>query len=287
MQIIETIADLRNARRAFAAGSVGLVPTMGALHAGHLSLVRCARRSCVHTVATIFVNPLQFGPTEDLDRYPRTFAADCALLEAEGVDVLFAPSQREMYPNLTQTWVDVPAIGAHLDGASRKNHFRGVATVVAKLFHLVQPDRAFFGQKDAAQSAVLRAMVRDLNFDLELIVCPTIRDPDGLALSSRNSYLSPAERAAALVLSRSLRVVEQAASDAERTASALRKLLLASLQAEPLLRLDYAEIVDPEDLQPLTDPTFAQARGGLVAVAAWLGETRLIDNVMLAAGGLR
>ncbi len=283
MQIVHTIQALRTARKAFNAGSVGLVPTMGALHAGHLSLIRQSRQTCTQTIATIFVNPLQFGPAEDLDRYPRTFATDCDLMEAEGVNVLFAPSAAEMYPIPTQTWVEVPTIGSRLDGASRPGHFRGVATVVAKLFNIVHPDRAYFGQKDAAQVAVLRRMVRDLNFDLELVVCPTVRDPDGLALSSRNRYLSPAQRAAALTLSQALRNVEQAFQSSEQSVATLQQLLLAPLQQEPALKLDYAEIVDLDDLQPLSNLD----HGGLVAVAAWLGETRLIDNLVLPPGGPR
>ena len=279
MQIVHTTDALRTARKSLQSGSAGLVPTMGALHAGHLSLIRRARETCVHTVATIFVNPLQFGPAEDLDRYPRTFDQDCAVLQSEGVDLLFAPSAQDMYPMPTQTWVDVPAIGGRLDGASRAGHFRGVATVVAKLFNLVQPDRVFFGQKDAAQVAVLRAMVRDLNFDLELIVCPTVRDPDGLALSSRNRFLTPVQRAAALTLSRSLNQLNPTG----QTVQALRQFLIESLQQEPMLKLDYAEIVDPDDLTPVT----SLDHGALVAVAAWLGETRLIDNRLLPPAGAR
>ena len=282
MQIVTTIAALRVARKAMT-GTVGLVPTMGALHAGHLSLIRSARQACKHTVASIFVNPTQFAPTEDLDRYPRTFDHDCTLLEAEGVDLLYAPSPQEMYPSPTQTWVDVPALASRLDGASREGHFRGVATVVAKLFNLVQPDRAYFGQKDAAQVAVLRAMVSDLNFPLDLIVCPTIRDRDGLALSSRNRYLTPAQRTAALTLSHSLRTVERAVQSGKRSVASLQQLLIATLETEPQLRLDYAEIVDPETLQPV--PNLEQET--LAAVAAWVGETRLIDNIILPAGGPR
>jgi pantoate--beta-alanine ligase len=283
MQVLRTIDEMRRACKAVRRKSVpqvlGLVPTMGALHEGHISLVRAARNRCDSVAASIFVNPLQFGPNEDLSRYPRTFERDAALLSSEGVDLLFAPTPEEMYPPGMETWVDVPQAGGRLDGASRPGHFRGVATVVTKLFHIVQPDFAFFGQKDAAQVAVLRTMVRDLNFDLEIVICPTVRDADGLALSSRNVYLSPAERTQALALSRSLRDVEQAAAKGEHSAERLRGALLQELQAAEGIRVDYAEIVDAHTLEPLNDV----ASGALVAVAAWVGSTRLIDNVLLPA----
>ena len=264
MQIFESIGEVRRALKLLRGGgegrSLGLVPTMGALHDGHLSLLRAARSSCDAVAASIFVNPLQFGPSEDLARYPRTFEQDCAMLEAEGVDVLFA----------------------RLDGASRPGHFRGVATVVMKLFHIVQPDRAFFGQKDAAQVAVLRAMVRDLNFDLEIVVCPTVRDGDGLALSSRNQYLSAAEREEALALSRALRRVRDAVEAGEVDAAALREAMLDELRHARGVRVDYAEVGDPDCLEAMRD----LKGGALVAVAAWVGSTRLIDNVRLPAGEL-
>jgi pantoate--beta-alanine ligase len=249
---------------------------MGALHEGHLSLVRAAKASCDRVAATIFVNPLQFAPTEDLAKYPRTFDDDCALLEREGVDILFAPSPEEMYPPNAETFVDVPHIGSRLDGASRPGHFRGVATVVAKLFNIMQPDRAFFGQKDAAQVAVLRAMVRDLNFDIDLVVCPTVRDPEGLALSSRNRYLTPAERASALCLSAALRSVEADIVSGHTNLKQLREKLHQRL-ASTDLSLDYAEIVHPDTLTPAT----AIIPGTLIAVAAWSGTTRLIDNLLI------
>ena len=270
MIVAETIAAAREAvqimgpRRA-----LGVVPTMGALHAGHLSLVRAARRECTHVAATIFVNPTQFAPGEDFSRYPRTFEADRALLEAEGVDLLFAPDAPEMYPPGATTFVEVDAIGDRLDGASRPGHFRGVATVVAKLFHILEPERAYFGQKDAAQVAVLRKMVRDLNFPLKMIVCPTVREPDGLAMSCRNRYLSPPERAHAVVLYRAL-LAAGAASDPLAAAGAV----LAEVSA---VRLDYLALVDPDTLEPVAD----LSRGGLLAVAAWIGATRLIDNVLI------
>jgi pantoate--beta-alanine ligase len=250
---------------------------MGALHDGHLSLVRAARRRCDAVAVTVFVNPLQFGPNEDLAKYPRTFEQDCALLEFEGVDLLFAPAREEMYPAGAQAYVDVPEIGSRLDGRSRPGHFRGVATVVCKLFHIVQPDAAFFGQKDAAQVAVLRAMVRDLNFDLELVVCPTVRDADGLAMSSRNRYLTAPQRETALVLSGTLRRVEDAAGTGRHSVQELRGLLQQAIESVPGVRLDYAEIVNADTLEPVTD----LRSGALVAVAAWVGETRLIDNVLL------
>ena len=242
---------------------------MGALHAGHLSLVRAARADCTHVAATIFVNPTQFAPGEDFSRYPRTFEADCALLEAEGVNLLFAPDASEMYPPGATTFVEVDEIGDRLDGASRPGHFRGVATVVAKLFHILGPDRAYFGQKDAAQVAVLRRMVRDLNFPLELVVCPTVREPDGLAMSSRNRYLSPAERADAVVLYRAL-LAGTAAADPVAAAR-------AAVAEVKTIRLDYLALVDSDTLEPVRD----LSRGGLLAVAAWVGTTRLIDNILI------
>lgn len=279
MQIARTIAEARAAvaelRRQ--GRSVGLVPTMGALHAGHISLVQAARASCDAVVATIFVNPTQFGPNEDYTRYPRTFEQDCAWLETEGVEVLFAPEAAEMYAPGATTVVEVEGISDRLDGASRPGHFRGVATVVAKLFHIVAADRAFFGQKDAAQVAVLRRMVRDLNFDLELVVCPTVREPDGLAMSSRNRYLSPEDRQHALALSRSLRAVEEQVTAGVVDAAALIQAGLAVLAAEPGVRVDYFRIVAPDTLEDRPDVR----EGALVAVAAWVGPARLIDNVVV------
>jgi pantoate--beta-alanine ligase len=283
MQILQTIKETRQAcatARAAAAkpATIGLVPTMGALHEGHLSLIRAAKKQCDIVVATIFVNPTQFGPNEDFSRYPRTFSSDCALLEAEGVDILFAPTLEDMYPNgISRTFIEVPGISERLDGLSRPGHFRGVATVVAKLFHIVSPDRAYFGQKDAAQVAVLRAMVHDLDFPVELIVCPTVRDSDGLALSSRNQYLSPEERTQALALSRSLASATAQTAKGIRDTAQLKSTILQDLQSIPALKIDYVEIVDPTTLEPIVD---VQA-GALIAVAAWLGKTRLIDNALL------
>ena len=285
MEILRTIEDVRRVCKAArrVGRTVGLTPTMGALHEGHLALVRAARESCDFVVATIFVNPTQFGPSEDFAAYPRTFEADCEMLAREGVDVLFAPAREEMYPAGAGTWVDVPGVGGRLDGASRPGHFRGVATVVTKLLHIVGPDKAFFGQKDGAQVAVIQAMVRDLNFDVEIVVCPTVRERDGLAMSSRNRNLSADERERALVLSQMLGRVERVVAVGQWDAIALQRGLCEALQDAEGVRLDYAEIVDPQSLEAVED-----VRGGaLVAVAAWVGGTRLIDNVVIEAEAAR
>jgi pantoate--beta-alanine ligase len=252
---------------------------MGALHAGHLSLAAAARAECDLVAASIFVNPTQFAPGEDYESYPRTFDEDCRQLEAAGVHILFAPTAADMYPPGNTAFVDPGPIATRLDGASRPGHFRGVATIVARLFHIVQPDRAYFGQKDAAQVAVLRAMVRDLNFPVHLAVCPIVREPDGLALSSRNRYLSTEERNRALTLSRALRAAESLARAGETNAEILRAAMLAVFTAAPETTLDYATIVDPDTLLPVADT----AHGALLAVAAVIGTTRLIDNVLLPA----
>jgi pantoate--beta-alanine ligase len=249
---------------------------MGALHDGHLSLVRASKAACDATVVSIFVNPTQFAPTEDLDKYPRPFEQDCALLAAEGVDLLFAPSPEEMYPAGATTFVTVEELSSRLDGLSRPGHFRGVATVVAKLFHIVQPDKAFFGQKDAAQVAVLRRMVRDLNFPLEMVACATVREPDGLAMSSRNRYLSQQERKSALALSQALFAMQSMAQTEHRSDRLLAEGLRV-LEAEPGVRLDYLAIVNPDTLEPVENV----AAGALLAVAAFVGTTRLIDNILL------
>lgn len=275
MQIERSVAGLRTARRAMT-GTVALVPTMGALHEGHLSLVRAARAACAHTVVSIFVNPKQFGPNEDFSKYPRTFEADCALLQAEGAELIFAPGVEEMYPSGAATRVVPGPAGDRLDGASRPGHFTGVATIVAKLFHIVAPDQAFFGQKDAAQVAVLRQMVRDLDFNLELVVGPIVREADGLAMSSRNRYLSPEERRRALLLSRALQAAATAYETGERAADRLIGIMRTVFATESSVRVDYATLVDADTLLP-TD-----ARpGALLAVAAWVGSTRLIDNWLL------
>ena len=279
MQIARTIAEMRAAVRALRSPrrAVGFVPTMGALHDGHRSLMRAARERCDVVAASIFVNPAQFGPNEDFSRYPRTFEADCRMLEAERVDILYAPTVEEMYPAGTSTVVRVEGISDRLDGVSRPGHFHGVATVVAKLFNIVQPDIAFFGQKDAAQVAVLRRMVRDLNMPLELAVCPTLRESDGLAMSSRNRYLSPEERQQSLVLSRALQAVESLAKNGEQNASRLLEAMQQVFRTQPTVRIDYLEVVDPATLLPVENTRL----GTLVAVAAYVGATRLIDNLLL------
>ncbi|HZD75433.1 MAG TPA: pantoate--beta-alanine ligase [Acidobacteriaceae bacterium] len=279
MQVLSTVHEMRAACRAVrkSGRSLGLVPTMGALHAGHIALVRAARAQCDFVAASIFVNPTQFGPNEDFAKYPRTFEQDCALLTSEGVALVFAPQPEEMYLAGSSTFVEVAGVGDRLDGRSRPGHFRGVATVVAKLFHIVGPDKAFFGQKDAAQVAVLRCMVRDLNFDLDLVVCPTVREPDGLALSSRNRYLSPEERRRALVLSNALNAMKATYRAGQKDVARLLETGRSVLATQPEVRLDYLEIVHADTLVPLTEA----APGALVAVAAYVGATRLIDNTLL------
>ena len=260
-------------------GTIGLVPTMGALHAGHISLIKAARAACDVAVVSIFVNPTQFGPNEDYERYPRTFDADLKLLEQERVDFVFAPEAAEMYPKAQSgTFVEVPDIGDRLDGISRPGHFRGVATVVAKLFHITSPDIAFFGQKDAAQVAVLRAMVRDLNFPLQLAICPTVREPDGLAMSSRNRYLTDGERTQSLALHRALSKAQDEVGRGIRDACNLRNAMVQVMQNESSARIEYIEVVDPETLLPIEDVS----EGALLAIAARIGGTRLIDNILLA-----
>ena len=256
---------------------LGLVPTMGALHEGHQSLVRAARTGCGSVAASIFVNPTQFGPNEDFAKYPRSFERDRELLEREGVALLFAPSVEEMYPQGAVTWVTVEGLSDRLDGRSRPGHFRGVTTVVSKLFHVVEPDTAFFGQKDAAQAAVIRRMVRDLGMAVEIVVCPIVREADGLAMSSRNAYLDPQQRRDALLLYRSLTRVKQLADAGERQAANLAAAGREQFRADGSVRLDYFEIVDPDTLEPVEDVS----RGALVAVAAFVGTTRLIDNILL------
>jgi pantoate--beta-alanine ligase len=249
---------------------------MGALHEGHLSLARAARNHSDLVVASIFVNPTQFGPNEDYVRYPRNLKEDCALLEREGVDVVFAPSVEEMYPAHT-TWVVVDGMSNRLCGRSRPGHFRGVTTVVSKLFHIVEPDLAFFGQKDAAQVAILRRMVRDLNMPVAIEVCPIVREADGLALSSRNAYLNPNQRKAGLTLYRSLLRAREIFDQGEREAAKLIAAAAREFVGEPGVRLDYFEIVDPDTLEP--EPRIRKP--ALAAVAAFVGNTRLIDNVLL------
>ena len=279
MQVLRKVTELRNwSRDRRASGTiVGLVPTMGALHAGHASLIRAAAASCDAVAVTIFVNPTQFGPNEDYARYPRAFEADCALASANGAHVVFAPTVDELYPAGSATFVEVEGLSRRLDGLSRPGHFRGVATVVTKLLIAAEPDRAFFGQKDAAQVSVLRRMVTDLRIGTEIVVCPIVREPDGLALSSRNAYLSPAERAQALVLSRAVRKVESLFAAGERNSATLIAVARGTFAAEPAVRIDYIDLVDWSTLEPLE----SAAPGALFAVAAYVGPTRLIDNAVL------
>lgn len=281
MEIIRTVEELRawsRALRCSGNGRIGLVPTMGALHAGHASLIKAAAEACPERVAvSIFVNPTQFGPNEDFARYPRTFAADCALAEAQGASVIFAPTVDEMYPGGATTFVDVEGPSERLDGKSRPGHFRGVATVVAKLFVAAEADLAFFGQKDAAQVAVLRRMTEDLRLGTQIVVCPIVREKDGLALSSRNVYLSPAEREQGLVLSRAIRRVEELVAQGERAPSVLVGAAREVFATVPEVRVDYVELVNWGSLLPIN----LAAPGSLFAVAAWVGTTRLIDNTIL------
>jgi len=276
MQVVTSLSELRQARAALP-GPLGFVPTMGYLHEGHLSLVRAARAGCASVAASIFVNPTQFGPTEDLDKYPRDLERDLRLLEAAGVDLVWTPTKEEMYPPNFQTWVTVDAITTRLEGEIRPGHFRGVTTVVAKLFNGMQPQRAYVGQKDAQQALVIRRMAQDLAFPVEIIVCPIVREPDGLAMSSRNVYLNPAERQAARVLSRALNAAREAYLAGERDAEQLRRIALAIFAAEPLARVQYVSLADAETLQELE-----QVSGpALLSTAAYIGKTRLIDNLLL------
>lgn len=277
MEIAESIDDLR-AARARLAGGVGLVPTMGALHEGHLALVRRARSDNDAVIATIFVNPAQFNDPKDLAAYPKELERDLALLCDSGVDLVFTPTADVMYPPGYQTYVTVEQIPRGLEGAHRPGHFRGVATVVAKLFNLTQPQRAYFGQKDAQQVMVIRRLVADLNFPLEIVVCPTVREPDGLALSSRNRNLTPEQREAAPVLFRSLLSAQAAYEHGERDPATLRRALRDTLAGEPLAEVDYVSVADAETLEELVEPV---SRPVLVSLAVRIGQTRLIDNLLL------
>jgi pantoate--beta-alanine ligase len=278
MQIVESIAAFKQLRSSWEDQdlTVSLVPTMGALHAGHLSLLAPARQAD-RLVVSIFVNPTQFGPLEDLERYPRPLEQDLSVLKTRGVDTAFLPSASEVYPDGYCTFVNVEGLSSQLCGVSRPGHFRGVTTVVLKLFNIVRPHSAVFGQKDAQQTIILRRMVRDLNLDVELIVQPIVREPDGLALSSRNRYLNPEERQAATVLFRSLEFARQASLRGEHRADVLLQGVRRLIEAEPLARLDYAEIVNVDDLSPLHEVTSPV----LLAIAVFIGKTRLIDNAFL------
>jgi pantoate--beta-alanine ligase len=277
MKTVTALSELRLARMSLPE-PVGFVPTMGYLHAGHLSLVQAARAECASVVVSIFVNPTQFGPNEDLAAYPRDLKRDLGLLAAENADLIWTPGPEDMYPPGFQTWVTVEEVTRPLEGSMRPGHFRGVTTVVAKLFNAVQPDKAYFGQKDAQQAVVIHQMARDLNFPVEVVVCPIIREPDGLAMSSRNVYLNPAERQAATVLSKALRAAQSAFADGEHDANQLRSRVEETVNAEPLARLQYVSCADAETLQELQGPFSGRA---LLSMAVFFGNTRLIDNVIL------
>ena len=273
---VQNIADLRDKRRELE-DPVGLVPTMGYLHEGHLSLVRQAKKECASVVVSIFVNPTQFSPQEDLSSYPRDLQRDLNLLQNIGADLVWNPSPEDMYPQGYQTWVELEKLVKPLEGAMRPTHFRGVATVVAKLFNAVQPHKAFFGQKDAQQVAVIKRMAQDLNFPLEVVVCPIVRADDGLALSSRNIYLDKNERQAATILYRSLQAAKRAYEDGERDANVLRGIVTDMVNGEPLAKLQYISCADNETLEELE-----QVSGkALLSMAVYFGKTRLIDNTIL------
>jgi pantoate--beta-alanine ligase len=276
MKVITSLPELRAARKTLP-GAVGFVPTMGYLHAGHISLANAAKSGCASVVASIFVNPTQFGPNEDLAKYPRDLPHDLAMLEAAGVDLVWTPSPEDMYPSGFQTWVDVQELTIRLEGEIRPGHLRGVATVVAKLFNAVGPDRAYFGQKDAQQAAVIRRMTTDLDFPIEIVVCPTVREPDGLAMSSRNIYLNQAERKAAPILFRALSAAETAYQGGERKAESLRRIIHGLITTEPLARLQYVSCADYLTLKELV----TVRERALLSIAAHLGKTRLIDNFVI------
>ena len=281
MKLVKTVAELREeiAAAKLAGKTIGLVPTMGALHEGHASLIKAANMENDFVVVSVFVNPTQFGPNEDLEAYPRTLDADCKLAESMGADIVFAPSAKEMYPSEDMTWVEVTGnVTKVLCGRSRPIHFRGVTTVVSKLFNLAQPDRAYFGQKDAQQVEVLKRMVKDLFFNLQLRIMPIVREADGLAKSSRNTYLSASEHEAALVLSRSLKKAQERFTAGERDAAVLTEAVRAEITAEPMSDIDYVEIYRLPELQPVDGPLTGS---NLLAVAVKFGTTRLIDNVIL------
>ena len=276
MRNISTLAELHSARLSIN-GTVGLVPTMGFLHEGHLSLIRRAKEECDHVVVSIFVNPTQFGPKEDLSKYPRDIDRDLKLIEPLGTDLVWMPTPEIMYPQGYQTWVEVEAITKPLEGSMRPGHFRGVTTVVAKLFNGVQPHKAYFGQKDAQQAAVIRQMVRDLNFPIEIVVCPIVREPDGLAMSSRNVYLDPEQHKAATVLFRSLNTAKDLYETGERDAEKIRGKMKEVLASEPLAEMQYVSCADYDTLEEL-DEIKGKA---LLSMAVYLGKTRLIDNFVL------
>jgi pantoate--beta-alanine ligase len=276
MQVVRTIAEVRALRQQLS-GSVGFVPTMGYLHKGHLALVKQARIENSAVIVSIYVNPTQFGPREDLANYPRELSRDLELLRGEDVDIVFVPSDDEMYPSGFSSWVDVEKVTEQLEGASRPGHFRGVATVVAKLFYIVQPTKAYFGQKDAQQAVVIKRMVSDLNMGIEIVVVPTARESDGLAMSSRNIYLSPGERRAAAILFKALTLARQIWQGGEKDAGKIRRQMTSLIQKEPLARIDYVSIANAETLEELS----LLDRPALASLAVRIGKTRLIDNMPL------
>jgi len=276
MRKVSTLNELRSTRLSLD-GTVGLVPTMGFLHEGHLSLIRRAKEECDHIVVSIFVNPTQFGPKEDLSKYPRDIERDLKLIEPLGTELVWMPTPEIMYPQGYQTWVEVEAITSPLEGAMRPGHFRGVTTVVAKLFNGVQPHKAYFGQKDAQQAAVIRQMTRDLNFPIEIVVCPIVREADGLAMSSRNVYLDPEQRKAATVLFRSLSAAKELFESGVRDGEKIRGKMKEVLASEPLAEVQYVSCADYDTLEELTD-----IKGkALLSMAVFVGKTRLIDNFVL------
>jgi pantoate--beta-alanine ligase len=276
MQVVKTIPDIRVLRQQVT-GSVGFVPTMGYLHEGHLALVKRARTENSTVFVSIYVNPTQFGPREDFGAYPRDLNRDLDLLRGEGVDVVFVPSDDEMYPPEFSSWVDVEKVTEQLEGASRPRHFRGVSTVVAKLFNIVQPSRAYFGQKDAQQAAVIKRMVADLDMALEIVVVPTVRESDGLAMSSRNVYLGPEERRAATILFKALTLARQLWQGGEKDAEEIRRQMASLIQKEPLAQIDYVSIADADTLEE----SGVIDRPALASLAVRIGKTRLIDNILL------
>jgi pantoate--beta-alanine ligase len=278
MRIADNIPELRMIRASMA-GTLGLVPTMGALHAGHASLIERARSECRNVGVSIFVNPAQFSPGEDFANYPRPMQRDLELLHGLGVDLVWTPAAESLYPPGFQTWITVEEIAAPLEGKCRPGHFRGVATIVAKLFHAFMPDKAYFGQKDAQQVAVIRRMVQDLNIPVELVACPTVREADGLALSSRNAYLTPAERQAAAVLYRALVSAKSKYEAGERNAEALRSEMLSVVRSEPLAHEQYVSAADPETLCELQ--RIDEDRNVLLSLAVRIGRARLIDNLVI------
>ena len=282
MEIIRTVADMKARAAAWKAEglSIGLVPTMGSLHEGHESLMDAAREASDRVVVSVFVNPIQFGPGEDYEAYPRDLERDARICERHGVDVVFRPEVDDMYAPAHNTFVVMETLTDSLCGASRPGHFRGVCTVVTKLFNIVQPHRAFFGQKDAQQLAIIKRMVADLNMNVTVVGCPIVREADGLAKSSRNAYLSAEERQAALVLSRAVFAGKEAVEAGERDAAVLKALMSGIIEAEPLARIDYVEVVDGATMQP-TDAIGAMA---LIAMAVYIGNTRLIDNFIFEEG---